>query len=83
MLRFYFSLGIDIANKKAESRCGNGFFKNLSLDLHNELPSIRGFFEKNLYYIKLMYLLYRELFKKFQQDVKKHEQSSFLCKENS
>lgn len=65
MLRFYFSLGIDIANKKAESRCGNGFFKNLSRDLHNELPSVRGFSEKNLYYIKLMYLLYRELFEKF------------------
>lgn len=71
MLRFYFSLGIDIANKKAESRCGNGFFKNLSRDLHNELSGVRGFSEKNLYYIKLMYLLYRELFEKFQQDVKK------------
>ena len=71
MLRFYFSLGADIVNKKAESRWGDGFFKNLSRDMQNELPGVRGFSEKNLYYMKLMYLLYRELFEKFPQDVGK------------
>lgn len=67
MLRFYFSLGADIVNKKAESRWGDGFFKNLSRDLQNALPGVRGFSEKNLYYMKLMYLLYRECFEKFPQ----------------
>ena len=71
MLRFYFSLGADIVNKKAESRWGDSFFKNLSRDMQNELPGVRGFSEKNLYYMKLMYLLYRELFEKFPQDVGK------------
>ena len=71
MLRFYFSLGADIVNKKAESRWGDGFFKNLSRDLQNALPGVRGFSEKNLYYMKLMYLLYRECFEKFPQDVGK------------
>ena len=71
MLRFYFSLGADIVNKKAESRWGDGFFKNLSRDMQNELPGVRGFSEKNLYYMKLMYLLYRELFEKLPQDVGK------------
>ena len=50
MLRFYFSLGADIVNKKAESRWGDGFFKNLSRDLQNELPGVRGFSETNLRY---------------------------------
>ena len=71
MLRFYFSLGADIVNKKAESRWGDGFFKNLSRDLQNALPGVKGFSEKNLYYMKLMYLLYRECFEKFPQDVGK------------
>ena len=71
MLRFYFSLGADIVNKKAESRWGDGFFKNLGRDLQNALPGVRGFSEKNLYYMKLMYLLYRECFEKFPQDVGK------------
>ena len=47
------------------------FFKNLSRDLQNALPGVRGFSEKNLYYMKLMYLLYRECFEKFPQDVGK------------
>lgn len=42
MLRFYFNLGADIVNKKAESRWGDGFFDNLSRDLQNELPGVIG-----------------------------------------
>ena len=60
MLRFYFSLGADIVNKKAESRWGDGFFKNLSRDLQNELPGVRGFSETNLRYAKYFYLLYNQ-----------------------
>ena len=71
MLKFYFSLGADIVNKKAESRWGDGFFKNLSKDLQNELPGVRGFSVKNLYYMKEMYLLYRDWVEKFPQDVGK------------
>ena len=33
MLRFYWELGHDIVAKKAESRWGSGFMKNLSKDL--------------------------------------------------
>ena len=61
MLRFYFSLGADIVNKKAESRWGDGFFKNLSRDLQNELPDVRGFSETNLRYSKYFYLLYNQI----------------------
>ena len=62
MLRFYFNLGADIVNKKAESRWGDGFFANLSRDLQNELPGVRGFSVTNLKYTKLFYQLYNQLF---------------------
>ena len=68
MLRFYFSLGADIVNKKAESRWGDGFFKNLSRDLQNELPEVKGFSETNLRYAKLFYQLYNQLFTISPQD---------------
>ena len=60
MLRFYFNLGADIVNKKAESRWGDGFFANLSRDLQNELPGVKGFSETNLRYSKYFYLLYNQ-----------------------
>ena len=68
MLRFYFSLGADIVNKKAESRWGDGFFKNLSRDLQNELPGVRGFSVTNLKHTKLFYQLYNQLFTISTQD---------------
>ena len=58
MLKFYFSLGSDIVNKQAESKWGDGFFKNLSLDLQEALPKVKGFSETNLRYAKYFYQLY-------------------------
>ena len=58
MLKFYFTLGADIVNKQAESKWGDGFFSNLSQDLQEALPGVKGFSVKNLYYMKKMYLLY-------------------------
>ncbi len=68
MLRFYFNLGADIVNKKAESRWGDGFFANLSRDLQNELPGVKGFSVTNLKYTKLFYQLYNQLFTISPQD---------------
>ena len=68
MLRFYFNLGADIVNKKAESRWGDSFFANLSRDLQNELPGVRGFSVTNLKYTKLFYQLYNQLFTISPQD---------------
>ena len=39
MLQFYWELGKDIVEKKAESRWGSGFMKNLSRDLKEVNPS--------------------------------------------
>lgn len=71
MLKFYFSLGADIVTKQAESKWGDGFFRNLSMDLHDALPGIKSFSETNLKYAKYFYQLYEPLFR--QQVVDKIE----------
>lgn len=59
MLRFYWELGRDIVEKKAESRWGSGFIKNLSRDLKEANPDATCFSETNLLYMKNFYLLYQ------------------------
>ena len=61
MIKFYFSLGADIVNKQAESKWGDGFFKNLSQDLQEALPGVKGFSETSLKYAKYFYQLYSPL----------------------
>ena len=59
MLRFYYSLGKDIVTKKAESKWGSGFMKNLSMDLKTQNPDATCFSQTNLLYMKNFYLLYQ------------------------
>lgn len=59
MLRFYWELGRDIVEKKAESKWGSGFMKNLSRDLKRENPDATCFSQTNLLYMKNFYLLYQ------------------------
>lgn len=58
MLRFYYGLGRDIVNLKAECKWGNGFMKNLSRDLKTKNPDATCFSPTNLLYMKNFYLLY-------------------------
>ena len=58
MLRFYWELGRDIVEKKAESRWGSGFMKNLSYDLKAANPDATCFSQTNLLYMKNFYLLF-------------------------
>ena len=51
MLQFYWELGKDIVEKKAESRWGSGFMKNLSRDLKEVNPDATCFSETNLLYM--------------------------------
>ena len=62
MLRFYWELGRDIVEKKAESRWGNAFMKNLSQDLKIAIPDATCFSQTNLLYMKNFYLLYQPYF---------------------
>lgn len=59
MLQFYWELGRDIVEKKAESRWGSSFLKNLSKDLKKQNPDATCFSETNLLYMKNFYLLYQ------------------------
>ena len=55
MLLFYWDLGRDIVQKKAESVWGQRFYETLSSDLRNELPQVKGFSVTNLKYMKYFY----------------------------
>ena len=58
LLRLYWDMGRDIAEKRMEAEYGSGFFDNLSRDLKNEFPYMEGFSVSNLKYIKRFYLFY-------------------------
>lgn len=57
-LEFNWLLGRDIVQKKAEAKWGAGVVNQLSLDLRNAYPDVRGFSARNLYYMKEWYGFY-------------------------
>lgn len=72
-LKFYMELGRDIVVKKAESRWGSGFMKNLSRDLKEINPNATCFSQTNLLYMKNFYLLYQQYFDFSPQLVEQNE----------
>ena len=58
LLEFYWSLGRDIAEKKAEERWGTGIIERLSSDFKSAFPGQKGFSTTNLWYIKKWFLFY-------------------------
>ena len=60
MLEFYWSLGRDMVELRAESKWGSGFFDQLSLDLRTAFPEETGFSVTNLKYMKRWYAFYNE-----------------------
>ena len=60
MLEFYWSMGRDIVELRAESKWGSGFFDQLSLDLKSAFPNEIGFSVTNLKYMKRWYAFYNE-----------------------
>ena len=67
LLRFYWSLGRDIVEKRAEAQWGEGFFVRFSRDIQRELPGVKGLSPQNLYYMKGFYLLYSRQLENFPQ----------------
>lgn len=61
LLKFYWSLGRDIVERRAENKYGKGFFNTLSRDLKAALPEANGFSVRNLYYIRDFYRMYNEI----------------------
>ncbi|MCF0183264.1 MAG: DUF1016 family protein [Bacteroidaceae bacterium] len=58
VLRFYWSVGRDIASKQWTNTYGSAFYKTLSRDMRREIPNVEGFSETNLKYMYYFYLLY-------------------------
>ena len=55
LLMFYWELGRDIVNKQKDARWGDGFLKQLSIDLMAEFPDMKGFSKRNLELIRQWY----------------------------
>ena len=67
LLDFYWKLGRDIEAKQYANTYGSGFYKNLSQDLKNEMPGVKGFSPINLRYMVSFsnsMLLYIEIFRR-------------------
>lgn len=60
LLSLYWSLGKDIVEKQANTSWGDRLIEQLSKDLKKEFPQIKGFSERNLWYIKQWYLFYNQ-----------------------
>ena len=57
-LEFNWLLGRDIVQKQAEARWGSGVVNQLSLDLREAYPDVKGFSVRNIYYMKEWYEFY-------------------------
>lgn len=60
VLEFYWSLGRDIVIMKAEQAWGNGVIAQLSLDLKDEFPNLKGLSYTNLKYASQWYRFYTQ-----------------------
>lgn len=60
MLEFYWSLGRDLVEKKADQVWGTGVIKQLSLDLRTAFPGIKGLSADNLYFMRRWYAFYKD-----------------------
>lgn len=56
LLRFYWELGADIAERQASHAWGSGFLASLSKDLMREFPGVQGFSKRNLERIRQWHL---------------------------
>lgn len=67
LLDFYWKLGRDIEAKQYANTYGSGFYKNLSQDLKNEMPGVKGFSPINLRYMNKFFKLYAPLYRNIPQ----------------
>ncbi len=58
LLKFYWDLGNDIIEKQKKAAWGSGFLKQLSKDLMNEFPDMKGFSVANLSFMRRWVLFY-------------------------
>ena len=61
MLMYYWSVGRDIKEKRADSKWGSHFFKNMSMDMLDIIPNVKGFSPTNLRYMMRFYEIFKEI----------------------
>lgn len=67
LLKLYWDIGKDLFEKQENQGWGNSVVENLSKDLKEEFPYMKGFSRRNLFYMKSFYSFYKSDFKKVQQ----------------
>ena len=77
MLKFYWSVGKDIAERQFENKYGSHFYENLSRDLSSALNKKTGFGPTSLWYTKNFYNLYSPLFANLQQAAEESDKRKF------
>ena len=60
LLKFYWELGTEIVEKQEKTNWGSKFLEQLSFDLQNEFPEVKGFSLTNIKYIRQWYLFYNQ-----------------------
>ncbi|MEY8608985.1 PDDEXK nuclease domain-containing protein [Parabacteroides segnis] len=60
LINLYWELGRDIVTKQEQTQWGDGFIKQLSTDLQQEFPEMKGFSTTNIKYIKRWYSFYNQ-----------------------
>lgn len=61
MLMYYCSVGKDITERRADSKWGNKFFQNMSMDMADMIPNAKGFSPTNLRYMMRFYGLFKDI----------------------
>lgn len=61
MLMYYWSVGKDITERRADSKWGTKFFQNMSMDMSDMIPNARGFSPTNLRYMMRFYGLFKDI----------------------
>ena len=60
LIDLYWYIGKDIMEKQNESKWGDGFINQLSQDLNEEFPDMKGFSKRNLELIRKWYAFYSQ-----------------------
>lgn len=60
LIRLYWELGRQIVEKQENTSWGSGFIEQLSKDLKEEFPEMKGFSKRNIELIRQWYLFYNE-----------------------
>lgn len=77
LINLYWSIGQDIVERKIEENFEGNFYRQLSDDLQHTFPEVKGFSERNIYYMRSMYVLFSPLDDELPQVVAVNKSSTY------